>query len=202
MNSGALRSWTYRAGAFALATAALVLFAAVVGEQSARAAPVSWAVQLTPAQVVPPTASTVAGFAVLSFDPETRVFTYSVTFLTTPGNQITGVTLRRGAAGQTGSIVAQLSPGGQAQFSGSITLSVPDAADLARGLLYIEVTSVDNPAGAARGQLLPPAHLPTPTLVPPTATPVPPTPVAAPPGAFGPATGGIIPPSTGDAGLR
>lgn len=162
-----------------------------------RAAPVSWVVQISPQQVVPPTASTTVGFAVVSFDLDTRVFTYSFSFLTTPANQLTGVTLRRGGAGQTGSVVAQLSPGGQAQFSGSVTLSVADAADLSRGLLYIEATTVDNPAGAARGQLVPPSHLPTPTLVPPTATPIPPT--AAPGGTT---AGGITPPSTGNAGLK
>jgi hypothetical protein len=180
----------------AVVAAGLFLLAALIPARSAGAQPVSWAVQLGPGQVVPQTASTVGGFAVVTFNPETRLLSYSFTLFAVQADRVAGVSLRRGAAGTTGPVVAELSSGGQAQAAGAVTLSVADAADLTRGLLYIEVTTVDNPAGAARGQLVPPAHLPTPTSVPPTPTTVPPAQQTGQPAGFQ-----ITPPDTGSAGL-
>jgi hypothetical protein len=111
-----------------------------------------------------------------TYDAATKVLTYDVKVFGVSGNSITASHIHRGAVGVSGPPVYTLSSGGAISFSGSITLTDADVADLTAGKFYFNVHSKAYPGGFARGQLELPAVAPTPAPA-------------------------ITPPSTGDAGL-
>jgi LPXTG-motif cell wall-anchored protein len=138
------------------------------------AATVSIDVTAVGAQENPPVSG--EGYAIghFTFDDATRVLTYAVTVNGLSSGLVTAAHIHRGATGVNGPIVYPLSTVGFTQVAGSITLTADDVADLMAGRFYLNVHSVANPGGFARGQI----------IVPGAATAAP-----------------ISPPATGDAGL-
>jgi hypothetical protein len=140
----------------------------------AHAAVISIDVTAVGAQENPPVSG--EGYAIghFTFDDSTRVLTYAVTVNGLSSGLVTASHIHRGATGVNGPIVYPLSTVGFTQVAGSITLTPDDVADLMAGRFYLNVHSVANPGGFARGQIIVPGAS--------TAAP-------------------ISPPATGDAGL-
>jgi hypothetical protein len=125
----------------------------------ARAAPASFTVQLTGAQQVPPVTTPGSGTANLTYDPGTRVVTWSVTYsgLSAP------VTMAHfhgpAAAGANGAVVIWISKKGEAAASpitGQETLTPEQAQQFVAGQWYVNVHTQAHPAGEIRGQVMPP----------------------------------------------
>jgi hypothetical protein len=172
----------------------------VVAATRAGAAPVTFLVTMSGAQVVPPASNGYSGFGQLAYDADSGSLNYNIVLIGVPPQQVTGVELRQGLVGSNGAPVVQLAGGGFVQTSGQSTLTEAQGLLLLTGQLYVEVRGASGPL--IRGQVLAPAttgSFPTitiPTLVAALATE---TPVPAQRQAV---TGTILPPNTGNAGLR
>jgi hypothetical protein len=136
--------------------AGLLSAAAAVG--LAQAAPETFTVALTGAQQVPPVDTAGSGTADLTWDPATRVVTWSISY-SGLSSDATMSHFHRGVAGKNGPVVIWLSTKGAAPSSpitGSAALTPVQAAHFAAGDWYINVHSKDHPAGEIRGQVIPP----------------------------------------------
>jgi len=113
-----------------------------------------FAASMSPAQEVPPPASTATGTGWLSLDPMTRKFTARITV---SGMAATAAHIHEAAPGVSGPIVFPLSE--TAAGSGvwvsapDATLSVAQLATLAAGGLYFNAHSAAYPGGEIRGQI-------------------------------------------------
>jgi hypothetical protein len=169
------------------------------------AAPVTFVVTISGAQVVPPSDAAVTGFAHLTLDTETERLEYAITLFSGAASKIGGYSLREGALGTTGLLLYQLGGAGTLQTAGMVQLTQAQVEKLRLGLIYIEVTS-ETGAPVARGQVLSPAipaAVPTP-LLPALAQAAPTLPASQVLSASSGASGqfNIRPPNTGEAGLR
>lgn len=77
--------------------------------------------------------------------------------VTLSGLDAEGVALRRGFAGDTGTVITELAEDSATEWSfpDSATLGADELDALQAGALYFEVTTADAPEGALRGQVLP-----------------------------------------------
>jgi len=125
----------------------------------ALAAPTPFTVQLTGAQQVPPVQTTGNGTASLTYDPATRVVTWSITYngLSSP------VTMAHfhgpAEAGKNANVAVWLSKQGspvESPIKGEATLTPEQAQQFTAGEMYINVHTRDHPAGEIRGQVTPP----------------------------------------------
>jgi CHRD domain-containing protein len=123
------------------------------------AAPMSFTVPLTGAQQVPPVQTTGSGTADLSFDPSTRVVTWSITYsgLSSP------VTMAHfhgpASAGKNAGVAIWLTKRGSpvaSPITGTATLTPAQARQFVAGDWYINVHTQQHPAGEIRGQVTPP----------------------------------------------
>ena len=113
-----------------------------------------FAAQMSPAQEVPPNASSATGNGLLSLDPATKKFTARITV---SGLAATAAHIHDGALGINGPIIFPLS---QTAAGSGVWVSVADAtltdAQLARlrsGSLYFNAHSAALPGGEIRGQI-------------------------------------------------
>ena len=139
---------------FALLTAA---FGCLVWAGAAQAAPESFQVQLSGEQEVPAVQTKGSGTADLTYDPKTRVITWSITYsgLSSPATMahIHGPA----AAGKNAPVEIWLSKKGKPvgkTMKGRATLNKKEAQQLADGDLYINVHTKKHPAGEIRGQVV------------------------------------------------
>jgi CHRD domain len=124
----------------------------------AQAAPLSFTVALTGAQQVPPVTTPGSGSANLTWNPATRVVTWSITYsgLSSP---VTMAHFHNGGAGKNGPVVIWLTKRGEAPtgpITGLVTLTPAQAAQFEAGDWYINVHTTNHPAGEIRGQVTPP----------------------------------------------
>jgi len=124
-----------------------------------RAAPMSFTVALSGASQVPPVQTAGKGSADLTYDPASRVLTWSVTTsdLSSP------VTMAHfhgpAAADKNAGVQIWISKKGEAPanpITGQATLTSEQATMLMDDQLYINVHTKDHPAGEVRGQVVPP----------------------------------------------
>ena len=121
------------------------------------AAPVSVKVQLTGAQQVPPVQTTGSGTADITYDPATRVISWTVTYSGLSGTATMAHFHGPAAAGANGPVLVWLSKQGSpapSPFKGEATLTPEQAAELASGQVYINVHTAAHPAGEIRGQVM------------------------------------------------
>lgn len=124
----------------------------------ALAAPVSFTVALSGAAQVPPVTTAGSGSAALTWDPATRVVTWSITY-SGLSSAATMAHFHNGATGKNGPVVVWLSTRGvgpSSPFTGSATLTPAQAAQFEAGDWYINLHTKDHPAGEIRGQVIPP----------------------------------------------
>lgn len=138
----------------------------------AEATPVTFELDLTGANEVPPVEGPTNGLARLTFDADTNELTWVIFVHGISGGAVTASHIHNAAAGANGPVIITLSPVGFVTLGGSAILTDEQVTELKAGNLYINVHSQDNPGGFLRGQL----SLPT-------------------------GMADIMPPSTGDAGL-
>jgi len=128
---------------------------------SAQAAPLSFKVTMTGAQEVPPVQTAATGSADLTYDPSSRVVTWTVT---TSGiaSPVTMAHFHGPAAeGKNAAPAVWISEKGSpvtGAMKGQATLTPEQAEQLSSGNMYINVHSKDHPAGEIRGQVIVPKH--------------------------------------------
>ncbi|WP_420997216.1 CHRD domain-containing protein [Cupriavidus sp. 30B13] len=125
----------------------------------AQAAPVSFNVPLTGAQQVPPVQTPGSGSADLTYDPATRVVTWTVSFSGLSSAPTMAHFHGPAVTGKNAGVQVWLAEKGAALSSpvkGQATLSPAEAKEFVSGEMYINVHTKDHPAGEIRGQVLPP----------------------------------------------
>jgi subtilisin family serine protease len=108
------------------------------------------------ANVTPAVVTDLQGAAAFHYNPQTRIFSYTVQITGSNLSDITSVSINRGSAGINSasiytlctSIVSKTLP-----ISGTINLNPGDEPLLRAGELYVNVTTQTHPNGALRGQL-------------------------------------------------
>jgi len=140
-----------------------ILMACVTGVAAwavaAEAAPETFKVALTGAQQVPPVQTAGVGTAELSYDPATRVVTWSVTYSGLSGPATMAHFHGPAAAGQNGPVAVWLTEKGkpaESPIKGEATLTPDQAKQFAAGEWYINVHTQAHPGGEIRGQVMPP----------------------------------------------
>jgi hypothetical protein len=124
----------------------------------AQAAPQSFTVALSGAQQVPPVTTAGTGTADLSWDPATRVVTWSIAY-NGLSSAATMSHFHNGAGGKNGPVVIWLSTRGTpptSPITGTVTLTPAQAVQFTAGDWYINLHSKDHPAGEIRGQVIVP----------------------------------------------
>jgi CHRD domain len=127
--------------------------------QSARAAPVTFKVDMNGAQQVPPVQTGATGTADLTYDPATRVLTWTVTYGGLSGPATMAHIHGPAMQGKNAPPVIWLSEKGAAVSSpikGQVTLTPEQAQQMMGGEWYINVHTQANPSGEIRGQVMPP----------------------------------------------
>jgi hypothetical protein len=140
-----------------LALTALALVGALV--RPAVAAPMSFEVPLTGDTQVPPVKTAGHGSAALTYDPDSRALTWSVTYADLSGPVSMAHFHGPAAAGKNGPVVIWLTKRGAAApspITGQATLTQAEAEQFAAGQWYINVHTKDHPSGEIRGQVMPP----------------------------------------------
>jgi hypothetical protein len=125
----------------------------------ALAAPLSISVPLTGAQQVPPVQTAGTGTASLTYDPVSRMLTWSVTFSGLSGPATMAHFHGPAAEGKNAPVVIWISEHGATPTSpitGQATLTPDQAAQFTAGQWYVNVHTKDHPGGEIRGQVMPP----------------------------------------------
>ncbi|MGD1038864.1 MAG: CHRD domain-containing protein [Roseiarcus sp.] len=138
---------------------ATVGFAGALWVGLAAAVPVSFSVPLSGTEQVPPVQTAGKGTADLTYDPDTRMVTWSVSFSDLSGPATMAHFHGPAAAGKNGPVTIWLSTKGAAAESpikGSATLTPDQAKQFTSGDWYINIHTAANPAGEIRGQVVPP----------------------------------------------
>lgn len=110
--------------------------------------------QLSGASEVPANASTAKGTLEGSFDPATRMLSWTVNYsgLTGP---VTGAHFHGPAmAGANAGVVVPFKDGLTSPIQGTATLSPEQAADLQGGKWYVNLHTAAHPGGEIRGQVM------------------------------------------------
>lgn len=123
------------------------------------AAPESFKVPLSGAQQEPPVPTTGTGTADVTYDPGTRMLSWSIMYSGLTG-QVTMAHLHGPAAeGKNAGVQIWLAKKGnrvESPIKGSATLTTEQAEQLADGQLYINIHTESHPGGEIRGQVKPP----------------------------------------------
>jgi hypothetical protein len=126
---------------------------------ASKAAPVSFKVAMTGAQEVPPVETPGSGTVDLTYDPATRMLTWSVSFSGLPAPATMAHFHGPAAAGANGPVTIWVGTKGVAPESptkGEATLTPEQAEQFAAGNWYVNVHTSAHPAGEIRGQVIPP----------------------------------------------
>jgi hypothetical protein len=159
--------------------------------------------------VVPPVETTSYGFVRFYFNEDRSEADYTLDVKGRSNSAVTGVTIRAGAPGENGPLVFNLSDGNFIVTSGHLVLTPQQLETFASGAWYLTLSTVFNPEGELRGQIVVPGDFFSPTAggaayPAPADAPTPrPVVAVAPPGPGSSGGGGFFqPPDTGDGGLR
>jgi CHRD domain len=139
----------------------VILVACLAGIASAgpaQAAPVSFTAEISGSQQVPPVQTSATGKADLTYDPSTRVVTWTITCEGLSG-PVTMAHFHVAAAGKNGPVAIWLSKQGSSTscpISGQATLTPDQAKQFTAGEWYINIHTKAHPPGEMRGQVTPP----------------------------------------------
>jgi hypothetical protein len=141
---------------------ALVPFALLLGFADAgiaQADSASYRVPLTGAQCVPAVDTSGSGTADLTYDPATRVVTWTISYSGLSSPSTMAHFHGPAKAGQNAPPVIWLSKQGNPPanpMTGSATLTPEQAQQFSAGEWYVNLHSQSHPAGEIRGQVIPP----------------------------------------------
>ncbi len=107
---------------------------------------------LNGASEVPPTDSKGTGKAKLSYDPASKMLTYTVTYKGLSGDAVAAHFHGPADAGANGGVELPITVG-KSPIKGSATLTDAQAADLEAGKWYVNIHTAANQAGEIRGQV-------------------------------------------------
>ncbi|WP_375305464.1 CHRD domain-containing protein [Bradyrhizobium sp. A11] len=125
----------------------------MVAASPARAEVVKLQAELKGSNEVPPNNSQGSGRAEATFDSETKVLTYTVTFTDLSGPAMGAHFHGPGEAGKNAGIALPFKTV-QSPIQGSATLTDAQAADLLAGKWYANIHTAANPGGELRGQMM------------------------------------------------
>jgi len=137
----------------------LVCLAVAAWVGYAQAAAMSFKVALSGAQSVPPVENAGAGTADLTYDPATRVVTWTITYSGMSGPVTMAHFHGPAAPGKNAGVVIWLTKQGspvESPIKGEATLTPEQAQQFAAGEWYINVHTQSHPGGEIRGQVMPP----------------------------------------------
>lgn len=126
---------------------------------TAKAAPETFKVALTGAQQVPPVQTSGSGTADLTYDPATRMLTWSVSYSGLSGAATMAHFHGPAAEGKNGPVAIWISKKGspvESPIKGEATLTPEQAQQFTGGEWYINVHTEAHPAGEIWGQVMPP----------------------------------------------
>jgi hypothetical protein len=135
-----------------------LLGAAPIGP-GALAAPLSFTVDLTGAQQVPAVQTPGTGTADLTYDPATRVVTWSITTRDLSGPITMAHFHGPAGPGKNAGVAVWLTKKGapvSSPITGQATLTPAQAKEFMAGQMYINVHTKDHPSGEIRGQVVVP----------------------------------------------
>ena len=135
-----------------LATLALV-GSVVAASGTAAAEVVKLQSELKGSNEVPPNSSTGSGKAEASYDTDTKVLTYVVTYAGLTGPVMGAHFHGPGEAGKNAGIALPFKTV-ESPIKGSATLTDAQAADLLAGKWYANIHTAANPGGELRGQMM------------------------------------------------
>lgn len=138
---------------------AILAVASLFGAGLAQAASVTFSVPLSGGEQVPAVTTSGSGTAELTYDPATRVVTWSIAYKDLTGPATMAHFHGPAAAGANGPVTVWLSKQGAAPESpirGEATLSASQAEQFAAGQWYVNIHTKAHPAGEIRGQAMPP----------------------------------------------
>ncbi|HTT79455.1 MAG TPA: CHRD domain-containing protein [Stellaceae bacterium] len=124
----------------------------------ALAASIKFQVALSGANSVPPVPTPGKGTADITYDPASRVVTWTINY-SGLASTVTMAHFHKGAKGTNGPVVIWLCEKGAPvdnPITGRITLTADEAQQFMAGEWYINVHTKNHPAGAIRGQVVPP----------------------------------------------
>jgi CHRD domain len=125
--------------------------------KSSQAAPMKFKADLKGSSEVPPTTSSGTGNFTASYDPATKMLTWEGNFSGLTGPATAAHFHGPAEAGKNAGVAVWISEKGQpltSPFKGSATLTDAQAADLEKGMLYVNVHTAANPGGEIRGQVV------------------------------------------------
>jgi hypothetical protein len=170
--------------AFAVFALALALALGLTPQREAQAATLVFQADMYGRNVVPPVDSVIAyGFVRFFFNDARTEADYTVDVKGLSNTLVTGAAIHAGYPGTTGPMVRHLADGGFIVTGGRMRFTQAEIQAMAAGEWYVQVTSVQYPEGAMRGQIvLPPAFFATiPSQAPGALLPPAPPPVVLPP---------------------
>ena len=141
------------------AIVAVCAASAVALSASANAASESFKVDLTGAQQVPPVETPAEGSADLTYDPATRVLTWTVAYSGLSAPATMAHFHGPAAAGKNGPVAVWISvkdASVDSPIKGQATLTPEQAQQFSAGEWYINVHTSAHPGGEIRGQVTPP----------------------------------------------
>ncbi|MGO9699585.1 MAG: CHRD domain-containing protein [Xanthobacteraceae bacterium] len=147
-------SLSRRVVVLAACTAGIAAWAA-----ASNAAPASFKVALSGAQQVPAVETPGKGTADLTYDPATRMLTWSISYERLSAPATMAHFHGPAAAGKNGPVTIWLSKQGspaESPIKGEATLTPEQAAQFTAGDWYVNVHTQSHPGGEIRGQVMPP----------------------------------------------
>ena len=111
--------------------------------------------RLTGANEVPPVATDGSGTVDASFNKDTNVLTWKVTYSGASGPVTAGHIHGPAMAGANAGVVIPFTGSVASPFEGKATLTAAQVADLMAGRYYVNLHTAKNPGGELRAQLVP-----------------------------------------------
>ena len=131
-----------------------VTMALLLSVTPAMAEIVNYTADLAAASVVPPTDSTATGKVEATFDTETKVFTWTITYEGLSGPGTAAHFHGPAPEGENAGPVAPIEGDLASPISGNATLDDQQATDLQGGLWYFNIHTEKFPDGEIRGQVV------------------------------------------------